>query len=205
MTKPRPTFARVEVGGVTGELEALLLVTPVEGRTPQSLAEGIAAWADALQHEGAALLAAPEVAAGDPWFGFGVSIGETILGEGEVLRALGDDERAAPAVEKFVRALVAFNRAHRDALAGGLFTHDELETGSHAIEWLVTRNLAHLELYLEFLGSLDLEHTLEQVDVVLRLAKTYSPTQLRPLIAWADEHDAQLLNDWLAGERAWKK
>lgn len=138
----------------------------------------------------------------DPWFGFAARVNGEVWGEGEVCAKLAPG--AAATVEKFVNALISFNKQHTRVLEGGLYTHEEMETGSAAIEWLVTTDLKYLPLYLAYLHTLDLDHTVEQVSVVLRLSKVYSAQQLTPLIAWAAEHKAQLLNDWLAKERAWK-
>lgn len=85
-----------------------------------------------------------------------------------------------------------------------MITHEEFETGSAAAQWLVERDLAQLALYIEFLETLDLDHTVAQVDVVLALARRYTSEQLRPLTEWAEAHHAQLLTDWLRDDRAWK-
>ncbi|XXF80727.1 hypothetical protein P2318_13515 [Myxococcaceae bacterium GXIMD 01537] len=197
-----PDFS-LEQARVDDPFNPLLLLVETRDTSPGELTRAILVWTSALRSTGKkSVLHARELLERDPWFGFGVRASDTVLNEWEVTERLAPPH-VAP-VEDFVRALIAFNRENADALEGGLATHEELESGSASVEWLVRQDLRHLGLYLEFLASVDLEHTLEQVNVVLRLARVYSPRQLAPLVAWCEEHDAALLNDWLAGERAWK-
>lgn len=198
--KPDFTLKRAKTAG----FEPLLVLVDVKDTSPGELLRAIDVWTSVLKLTGAkAVLRDEQLEDSDPWFGFGARLSRKVLGERAVFDALGS-ARTAPA-ESFVRALIAFNKKNADHLEGGLATHEELETGSAAVEWLVRRDLKHLKLYLKFLGTLDLEHTVEQVNVVLRLAKAYSARQLAPLVEWAAENDAQLLNDWLENERAWKE
>ena len=199
-------FASFTAAGTTSDegFEALHFVVDVPDVTPASLSRAVQAWTDALGRKGAkSLLADPELRDSDPWFGFGVRCGETLLGEASLMEKL---EGADPApVESFVRAVIAFNKKHADDLEGPLFTHEELETGSDAVKWLVLRDLRQLDLYLDFLATLDLDHTVAQVDTVFALAKRYTPAQLAPLARWVKKHSAQLLDDWLSDDRAWKE
>ncbi|MBZ4423309.1 hypothetical protein [Myxococcus sp. RHSTA-1-4] len=201
MTTPSFTLARTN----TGYFEPLLVLVGVKDTSPGELTRAIDVWTSVLKLTGKqSVLRDEQLEDSDPWFGVGVrtAAGE-VLDERGVFDALGRAETAP--TEAFVRALIAFNRENTDALEGGLATHEELETGSAAVEWLVRQDLGQLELYLKFLESIDLEHTVEQVSVVLRLAEVYSAKQLAPLVKWAEENDASLLNDWLADERAWKE
>jgi hypothetical protein len=53
-------------------------------------------------------------------------------------------------------------------------------------------------LYIAFLETLDLDHTVAQIDVVHALVKRYKRDALRALVKWVETHDAQLLADALA-------
>ncbi|MFP2901022.1 hypothetical protein [Corallococcus sp. 4LFB] len=198
--KPDVTLERVKAAG----FEPLLVLVDVKDTSTEELLRAIDVWTSVLKLTGAkAILRDEQFEDSDPWFGFGVRLSSKVLDERAVFAALGS-ARTAPA-EAFVRALIAFNKKHADDLEGGLATHEESETGSAAVEWLVCRDLKHLTLYLKFLETLDLGHTVEQVDVVLRLARVYSARQLAPLVKWAAENDAELLHVWLDNERAWKE
>jgi len=181
----------------------LVLIDVADTKAPE-LERAVREWSAILQLTGVeAVLERDEFEASDPWFGFGIRVGKKeVLGESAVVALL--EEPSGPVVAAFIETLIAFNEKNKRTLDGGLVTHEEYETGSGAIEWLVKHDLTHLPLYLEYLATLDLEHTLEQVNVVLRLSKVYSAKQLEPLIAWAAREKAELLNDWLANERAWK-
>lgn len=182
--------------------EALHFVVDVADLSAASLSRAVSEWTAALGREKAAsLLRDPALADQDPWFGFGVRCGKKLMGEASVMQALGDEDPAP--VVAFVRALIAFNEKHQEQLEGPLYTHEELETGSGAVKWLLLRDLRHLDLYIEFL-VLDLDHTVAQVDTLFALAKRYTPAELAPLTRWAAEQHAQLLNDWLKDDRAWK-
>jgi len=187
-------------------IEPYLVLIDVADTNAPELERAVRAWSAILQLTGEeAVLERDEFKASDPWFGFGVRVGNKeveVLGESAVVAFL--EEPSVPVVAAFIETLISFNKKNKRTLEGGLVTHEEYETGSGAIEWLLKQDLKHLPLYLAYLATLDLEHTLEQVNVVLRLSKVYSANQLEPLIAWAAREKAQLLNDWLANERAWK-
>lgn len=184
--------------------EAHHFVVDVPDLSPTSLSRAVRDWAAALGRNGTdSLLRAPELQDREPWFGFGVRCGTKLLDEATVVEQLGEADPAP--VEAFVRAVIAFNEEHHAELAGALATHEELETGSGAAKWLLLRDLRYLDLYIDFIATLDLDHTVAQVDTILALANRYTPAQVGPLKRWAEEHDARLLNDWLEDDRAWKK
>ncbi|CAN5377202.1 hypothetical protein BH09MYX1_BH09MYX1_03970 [soil metagenome] len=151
--------------------EPYLVLIDVADTTAPELERAVRAWSTVLQLTGKeAVLERDELEASDPWFGFGVRVGKKeVLGESAVVAFL--EESSVPVVAAFIETLISFNKKNERALEGGLVTHEEYETGSGAIEWMVKQDLKHLPLYLEYRATLDLEHTLEQVNVVLRLSK----------------------------------
>jgi len=181
----------------------LVLIDVADTKAPE-LERAVRTWSAILQLTGVeAVLERDEFEASDPWFGFGIRVGKKeVLGESAVVALL--EEPSGPVVAAFIETLISFNQKNMRTLEGGHVTHEEYETGSGAIAWLVKQDLRHLPLYLEYLATLDLEHTLELVNVVLRLSKVYAAKQREPLIACAATAKAELLNDWLANERAWK-
>lgn len=187
-----------------GRFERRLVVVEVKSLTAVELRRAIKVWAQVLPTARTTVLKHQAFEGSDPWFGFGVKHRGKVFDEQQTLAKV-KDARVAATLEAFVEALIAFNRRHRSLLEGGLATHEELETGTFAVEWLVRHRLAWLPLYLRFLKTLDLEHTVEQVNLVLRLARQYRPEQLRPLAAWCLKHQAARLSDWLVDDRAWAK
>lgn len=81
----------------------------------------------------------------------------------------------------------------------GLATHEEIETGCAAARWLTLQDAAYLPLYIEYLGSLDLDHTVEQPAVLQALLERHGRDQLAPLLAFVKKRGGQVLGDWLDG------
>lgn len=183
--------------------QPLLALVEVRSMAHREVTRGIGAWAQVLPTAKTSILKRAEFKNRDPWFGFGLSFEGTVFDEKATLEQV-TARKAPPSVVAFVEAIIDFNTKHRSFLEGGLVTHEELETGTFAAEWLVQRDLSFLPLYLQFLATLDLDHTVEQVNVLFRLAKRYDAAQLRPLTEWCRAHHASLLSSWLENDRVWK-
>ena len=202
MTKPS-SFVSFPAAADSSEegYDAWHYVADVPDLSSTSLRKAIDEWAAALTAGEVESRLQDPALDGDPWFGFGVRRDDEFLSEADVMNRLDDGESS---VEAFVRAVVAFNRRHESELEGPLYTHEELETGSGSIKWLLLRDLRYLDLYIEFLGTLDLDHTVAQVETVFALARRYAAEQVSSLTKWSQENHAQRLDDWLANDRAWK-
>ncbi|AOP35571.1 hypothetical protein A0128_18025 [Leptospira tipperaryensis] len=183
--------------GFTGHL----VLVPLKDLTPFSISEAVVTWTRILKNAEDFVFSDPIFEDSDPWFGFGVTIEDRVLDEqGLFSQILGSDSLIETSVSEYIEALIQFNEENDDE---GLATHEELETGTYAILWLLQRSLKYLPLYIRYLNSLDLDHTVAQLDVLFQLAKQYSPAELGSLKKFAKEKDAQLLNDWLEANRVW--
>ncbi|MBM9579536.1 hypothetical protein JWG45_20535 [Leptospira sp. 201903070] len=185
--------------GFTGHL----VLVPIEDLSPASIRNAIDTWRRILKNAEDLVLSDPIFEDSDPWFGFGVTIEDQTFDEQALFSEIRTfDPLIEISVSEYIEALIEFNEENDDE---GLSTHEELETGTYAILWLLQKNLKYLSLYLRYLNSLDLDHTVAQLDVLFQLAKQYSPLELEPLKEFAKKKDAQILNDWLDADRAWKE
>ncbi|EMG23999.1 hypothetical protein LEP1GSC150_4649 [Leptospira interrogans serovar Copenhageni str. LT2050] len=75
---------------------------------------------------------------------------------------------------RYLDTLIHYNQDQMDGK--GLATHEELETGTFTMLRLLQKNLSYLPLYLRYLGSLDLEHTVAQLDVLFSLKNNILPS-----------------------------
>ncbi|RHX81264.1 hypothetical protein DLM76_04355 [Leptospira yasudae] len=185
--------------GFTGNL----VLIPVENLTSAALVKAVDAWTEILKNAENLVLSNPIFEESDPWFGFGVSVEGRVLSERDLFSEI---ESLDPVLEtSLVRYMDTLIRYNQDKTNGeGLPTHEELETGTFTILRLLQKNLSYLPLYLRYLGSLDLEHTVAQLDVLFSLAKQYSSSQLAPLKKFAKDSNAETLQHWLENDRAWK-
>ncbi|AXR67799.1 hypothetical protein [Leptospira mayottensis] len=185
--------------GFTGNL----VLIPVEDLTSPTLCKAVDTWTEILKHAEDLVLSDPIFEESDPWFGFGVSLKGKIFYEKDLFSEL---ESLDPVLEtslvRYMETLIRYNLEETEG--EGLATHEELETGTFTILRLLQKNLAYLPLYLRYLASLDLDHTVAQLDVLFSLAKQYSSSQLEPLKKFAKDTNVQLLNDWLEDDRVWK-
>ncbi|TGK30010.1 hypothetical protein EHQ05_03335 [Leptospira yasudae] len=200
----RPKFAirTVEMDEEVGFTGNLVLI-PVENLTSAALVKAVDAWTEILKNAENLVLSNPIFEESDPWFGFGVSVEGRVLSERDLFSEI---ESLDPVLEtSLVRYMDTLIRYNQDKTNGeGLPTHEELETGTFTILRLLQKNLSYLPLYLRYLGSLDLEHTVAQLDVLFSLAKQYSSSQLAPLKKFAKDSNAETLQHWLENDRAWK-
>ncbi|RHX92415.1 hypothetical protein [Leptospira stimsonii] len=178
-----------------------LVLVPLENLAPLSVRDAIDTWTRILKNADDLVFSDPIFEDSDPWFGFGVILEDQTLDEQALFsRIPSSDPLIEISVSEYIEALIQFNEENGD---DGLATHEELETGTYGILWLLKKNLKYLSLYIQYLNSLDLDHTVAQVDVLFQLAKLYSPIELAPLKDFAKKKDAQLLNDWLESNRVW--
>ncbi|XDD50018.1 hypothetical protein AB3N59_16890 [Leptospira sp. WS92.C1] len=181
----------------------VLAVVPVEDLTSPKLCEVVDRWTEILENAEELVFSNSIFEDSEPWFGFGASVGNHILDEQSLFSSAETwDSSFENATIKYIKTLTRYNTINNN---GGLITHEEMETGTFAVLWLLQKDLKYLSLYLEYLNSLDLDLTVAQLDVLFSLAKQYSPLQLAPLKRFAMEKDAQLLNDWLVADRMWQK
>ncbi|MBW0432886.1 hypothetical protein HGB47_04580 [Leptospira yasudae] len=199
----RPKFAikTVEMDEEVGFTGNLVLI-PVENLTSAAIVKAVDAWTEILKNAENLVLSNPIFEESDPWFGFGVSVEGRVLSERDLFSEI---ESLDPVLEtSLVRYMDTLIRYNQDKTNGeGLPTHEELETGTFTILRLLQKNLSYLPLYLRYLGSLDLEHTVAQLDVLFSLAKQYSSSQLAPLKKFAKDSNAETLQHWLENDRAW--
>ncbi|EKR28578.1 hypothetical protein LEP1GSC087_4329 [Leptospira interrogans serovar Bataviae str. L1111] len=169
-----------ENAGFTGNL----VITPIENLTPPVISKAIDTWTEILKNTEELVLSDPIFKDSDPWFGFGISLQGKILNEKDLFSQI---DSLDPDLEtSFVRYLDTLIHYNQDQMDGeGLATHEELETGTFTMLRLLQKNLSYLPLYLRYLGSLDLEHTVAQLDVLFSLKKQYSSEQLKPLKEFA--------------------
>lgn len=185
--------------GFTGHL----VLVAVEDLTSLSVRDAVDSWTRILKNADDLVFSDPIFEDSDPWFGFGVTMEDRILDEEALFSKIpNSDFLIETSVSEYIEALIHFNEENNDE---GLATHEELETGTYAVLWLLKKNLKYLPLYIRYLNSLDLDHTVAQLDVLFQLAKRYSPIELEPLKKFAKNKDAQLLNDWLESDRVWNE
>ncbi|TGN01135.1 hypothetical protein [Leptospira yasudae] len=200
----RPKFAikTVEMDEEVGFTGNLVLI-PVENLTSAAIVKAVDAWTEILKNAENLVLSNPIFEESDPWFGFGVSVEGRVLSERDLFSEI---ESLDPVLEtSLVRYMDTLIRYNQDKTDGeGLPTHEELETGTFTILRLLQKNLSYLPLYLRYLGSLDLEHTVAQLDVLFSLAKQYSSSQLAPLKKFAKDFNVETLQHWLENDRAWE-
>ncbi|MBM9500834.1 hypothetical protein JWG44_11300 [Leptospira sp. 201903071] len=183
--------------GFTGHL----VLVPLKDLTSVSIRNAIDTWTRILKNAEDLVLSDPIFEDSDPWFGFGVRIDDHTFDEQALFSEIpASDSLIEISVSEYLETLIEFNEENNDE---GLSTHEELETGTYAMLWLLQKNLKYLPLYIRYLNSLDLDHTVAQLDVLFQLARQYSPVELEPLKEFAKKKDAQILNDWLDTNRAW--
>lgn len=139
----------------------------------------------------------PDIDADEPWFGFVFAIdGELLLELDFYPRVIGDPA-SRDKIERYVRDVIAFNRAHHGEPT--LYVNEELEAGSHAVEALLGADLdRYLPLYLEYLAAIDLDHTVEQHDLARRLGERVDDAQRQRLTeALEGLSSGELLNELL--------
>jgi hypothetical protein len=139
----------------------------------------------------------------DPWFSFGILVDEKVIDEETLFKSLvSKPEQLVKAVEEFILTLIQYNKKELDG--EGLCIHEECETGSFAILWLVLHDISFLKLYINFLESIDLDHTVFQTVVLRILAKKYKPEEMLALKQFVKTNNIQLLMDWTENDRAWQ-
>ncbi len=139
--KPKFTIQTVEMdenAGFTGNL----VIIPIEN----------------LKNAEALVLSDPIFKDSDPWFGFGISLQGKILDEKDLFSQIDSlDPDLETSLVRYLDTLIHYNQDQTNG--EGLATHEELETGTFTMLRLLQKNLSYLPLYLRYLGSLDLEHT----------------------------------------------
>jgi cytohesin len=150
---------------------------------------------EALEAMGAALSdidgnikSAEEYDNADGWFSLHFDVGGEEQDEAAFFAALAfDDELEFVMEEQIILRLAAFNKD-----AGTVYTHEELETGSAAAEYYASQDADLVWVYHEFLKSLDLDHTVEQIDVVERLIALHGRDEMDSIIGWLDRNGGVL-------------
>jgi ankyrin repeat protein len=90
-------------------------------------------------------------------------------------------------IAAFVKAVIAANADDT------VYAHEELEEGTDAIRaLLLAKAKGALALYLAFLDSIDLDHTVEQPAVVRAIRKLYPAKQLRPILDLLKQNGVEL-------------
>ncbi len=181
--------------------EPIAVLVPVSDTSASSLCRAIQKWSELLANAQRLIISDKIFENSDEWFGFGVELHGSAIGEQSVFEHAPNDQALEKAIVGFVEVLIAYNHTAEEALA----THEEMDTGTYALRWLLLADLRHMPLYLRYLDSIDLDHSVSQLDVVFALAKKYTPAEVEPVIAYARQHGVQILNDWLNNERAWNK
>ncbi|PJZ58537.1 hypothetical protein [Leptospira barantonii] len=180
---------------------AHLVVVPVSEFNPKEIGKAILSWTKILEDAEESVLSDPIFEKSDPWFGFGVTIEDQILNEQDIFSKIPkDDEEIQAASIGFIKELIRYNKDDGE----GLVTHEELETGTYTMLWLLEKNLKHLDLYIQYLSSLDLDHMVAQSDVLFKLTKLYSPAELESLKKFSKENYVQQFNHWFENDRAWE-
>ncbi|MCG6169485.1 hypothetical protein [Leptospira sanjuanensis] len=200
----RPKFAiqTVEMDKEVGFTGNLVLI-PVENLTSAALVRAVDAWTEILKNAENLVLSNPIFEESDPWFGFGVSVGGRVLSEQDLFSEIESlDPVFETSLVRYMEALIRYNQEKTNG--EGLPTHEELETGTFTILRLLQKNLGYLPLYMRYLSSLDLDHTVSQLDVLFSLAKQYSSSQLEPLRKFSETNYFQQFNDWFENDRAWE-
>ncbi|UOG49093.1 hypothetical protein [Leptospira noguchii] len=196
------TIKNVEMNKKEG-LTGILVLVPVKDLSTSSLSKVLQDWVEILKDAKELILSDQIFENSDPWFGFGIFLNDDILFEQDIFFKIPkeENEKFKTATIEYVNAIIRYNKDDGE----GLLTHEELETGTYAILWLLEKDLQFLSLYLEYLSSLDLDHMAAQLDVLFRLTKLYSPSDLEPLKNFAKENYVQQFDNWLEDDRAWKK
>ncbi|MGJ4752800.1 hypothetical protein [Leptospira kmetyi] len=198
--KPKFSLKTVTMDEEVGFTAHLVLV-PISESNSKEIKEAIVSWTKILKDAEESVLSDPVFEESDPWFGFGVTIGDRVLTEQEIFSEISkEDEGIEAAAIDFIKELIRYNKNDGE----GLVTHEELETGTYAMLWLLEKSLKHLDLYLKYLGSLDLDHMVAQLDVLFRIVKLYSAAELEPLKKFSEENYVQQFNNWFENDRAWK-
>jgi hypothetical protein len=179
-----------------------LVCVKSEGLSTFHLKRAISQWGEILSTHSQKITSDEIFKTRDPWFGFGVDTYPKILTERETLTQITEPQLLESTVVNFIETIIAYNKPQEDQI---LYTHEELETGTDSILWLLKRNIDFLNLYIRFLKSIDLEHTVAQVDTIFALSKIYTPQQVKPLLDFTRSTSASILNIWLENDRAWKE
>lgn len=176
---------------------AHLVTVPIEKLDSKEIGNAIVSWTEILKDAEESVLSDSIFEDSDPWFGFGITIGERILTEEDVFSEVSkDDSEIEKVVIDFINELIRYNKNDGE----GLVTHEELETGTYATLWLLEKNLKHLDLYIQYLSSLDLDHMVAQLDTLFKLRKMYSPAELEPLKKFSKENYVQQFNHWFEND-----
>ncbi len=163
-TKTFPPLVPITHPGFAFENNPCLLLSAAEP-TPCACLEALLSATDDL---GALIREHPDIDEDEPWFGWAFQLpGRTLL-EAELFPRTAAEEDLRPLIATYVRRVIDLFR--ETGGEPGLYVNEELEAGSKAIESLVIANPPeYLPLYLEYLEAIDLEHTVEQHSVVMRI------------------------------------
>lgn len=107
------------------------------------------------------------------------------LNELKVFKACVADNQLRPGVQRYVEQIVKFND-ERDGEP--VYTHEEQEAGGLAMEALLaTKDKAYLPLFLKYLESIDIDHTVHLYALMPKVRKAYREDQLAAISKHLDE------------------
>lgn len=97
------------------------------------------------------------------------------------------------AVEYFLTKLITYNLTTEE----GLTFNEEIETGIWAFRWIIKNYFTKINLYIEYLKSIDLDHTVEQPNMIEEI-HTYLPKEeLEKLINFLEQSGGQVFKDYI--------
>lgn len=136
----------------------------------------------------------------DLWFGFGCEINkDEFIDECEFFKCLEVNSKNKNAVINFVKALITFNNTYTDE---GLNTNEEIETGLWAFEWILKSQVPESSfLYMQYLQSIDLNHTVEQPNMIEGIWKLISPDERAVLLSFFKNFGGQIFDDYIRAGR----
>jgi hypothetical protein len=157
-----------------------VVAIPCRDNSPDELVAAIKQWRDLLcNSKGMKNLLSYQVFEKTRWFGFGIKIGNTIYSEQNIFSETKASDELTKVTSDFIQHLTNYNKTNLPL--EGLYTHEELETGTYAVRWLLLNELKYQTLYIKYLDSIDLDHTVEQHTTISLLYKKYGPDNIRPL------------------------
>lgn len=127
----------------------------------------------------------PDYSNGDGWFGFRFDLdgAEDGLDERGFFSMCVERTELRPAVEKVVRQIVKFNKQGYEPV----YVHEEQEAGGLAMEALLrTEDPKYLPLFLDYLNSIDIDHTVHLFELMDDVREWFSDDQLADITEHLD-------------------
>jgi hypothetical protein len=170
------------------------LIIEIKSQSPENLLQVVKDWSTLIKSHSDEIINHHTINKRQIWFGLGYRDSDNLFSEEELFDKLSYSmPKAKEEVVNLVQSIIKLNTTLHD----GFYTDEDLETGTYAIRWLVLNDLKCQTLYIEYLSSIDLDHTVEQLRTVQLLKEKYGLKKLKPLDDFAEEAESESLLNYL--------